>query len=152
MQAMDLFGQWSHVRKGLVQALGQLTDDQLGFSPGEGLWTVGEVATHIASSEDSWLDCAMTHGKVETWPAGRFNAEDYDTVGELEALLAECHARCETFMARLDADGLDRKVGLPWGPFVSVGWILWHILEHEIHHRGEVYLMLGMQGMEAPDV
>lgn len=152
MQAMDLFGQWSHVRKGLVQALEQLSDDQLAFAPGEGLWTLREVVTHIAGCEDSWLACAMTHGKVKTWPAGRFSAEDFGTVSELKALLQECHGKSEAFMAGLDADGLDRKVGLPWGPFVSVGWILWHILEHEIHHRGEVYLMLGMQGMEAPDV
>jgi len=23
---------------------------------------------------------------------------------------------------------------------------------HEIHHRGEIFLMLGLMGMEAPDV
>jgi hypothetical protein len=26
------------------------------------------------------------------------------------------------------------------------------VQEHEIHHRGEIYLMLGLMGMEAPDV
>jgi uncharacterized damage-inducible protein DinB len=41
---------------------------------------------------------------------------------------------------------------LPWGAQVSMGWAVWHVLEHEIHHRGEIYLMLGLLGMEAPDV
>jgi len=27
-----------------------------------------------------------------------------------------------------------------------------HSHRHEIHHRGEIYLMLGMMGLEAPDV
>ena len=26
------------------------------------------------------------------------------------------------------------------------------VQEHEVHHRGEIYLMLGLMGMEAPDV
>jgi len=39
-----------------------------------------------------------------------------------------------------------------WGAQVSLGWIVWHVLEHEIHHRGEVFLMLGLLGIEAPDV
>jgi uncharacterized damage-inducible protein DinB len=26
------------------------------------------------------------------------------------------------------------------------------VQQHEVHHRGEIYLMLGLMGMEAPDV
>jgi uncharacterized damage-inducible protein DinB len=26
------------------------------------------------------------------------------------------------------------------------------VQQHEIHHRGEIYLMLGLMGMQAPDV
>jgi len=26
------------------------------------------------------------------------------------------------------------------------------VLEHEIHHRGEIFLMLGLMDMEAPDI
>ena len=39
-----------------------------------------------------------------------------------------------------------------WGAELTVRWIIWHVLEHEISHRGEIYLMLGMMGMEVPDV
>jgi uncharacterized damage-inducible protein DinB len=28
-------------------------------------------------------------------------------------------------------------------------WIVWRILSHDIHHGGELSLMLGMQGVEA---
>jgi len=41
---------------------------------------------------------------------------------------------------------------VPRGAKVPLGWVAWHVLEHEIHHRGEIYLMLGLLGMEAPDV
>ena len=26
-------------------------------------------------------------------------------------------------------------------------WIIWHVLEHEIHHGGEISLILGMHGL-----
>jgi uncharacterized damage-inducible protein DinB len=44
------------------------------------------------------------------------------------------------------------QVRLPWGAKVTVEDVVWHVIEHEIHHRGEIYLMLGMQGIEAADV
>jgi uncharacterized damage-inducible protein DinB len=28
-------------------------------------------------------------------------------------------------------------------------WIVWHVLEHEIHHGGELSLALGMSGVES---
>lgn len=45
-----------------------------------------------------------------------------------------------------------QTVKLPWGLQTTIGWVVWHVLEHEIHHRGEIYLMLGLMGIEAPDV
>ena len=34
------------------------------------------------------------------------------------------------------------------GQGIFVHCVQWH----EIHHRGEIYLMLGLMGMEAPDI
>ncbi len=31
-------------------------------------------------------------------------------------------------------------------------WIFWHVLEHEIHHRGELSLILGFLGKQGLDV
>ena len=31
-------------------------------------------------------------------------------------------------------------------------WIIWHTLENGLHHRGEIYLMLGLMGMSASDI
>jgi hypothetical protein len=34
----------------------------------------------------------------------------------------------------------------------SRSWITWHILEHDLHHGGEISIVLGMHGLQAPDV
>ena len=31
-------------------------------------------------------------------------------------------------------------------------WIIWHLIEHELHHGGELSLTLGVHGLAAPDL
>ncbi len=32
------------------------------------------------------------------------------------------------------------------------GWIIWHLLEHDLHHGGELSFSLGMHGLPAIDI
>ena len=148
MNTKDLFAHWNEVRSGLLSALDLLTDSQLDFKPREGLWTVRETVVHLAGTEDGWL----RYYTANRWHENIPQAEDYPTIASLKELLAEMHRRTLEQFSQ-DADALMEQVcSLPWGGQVTMGWAVWHVLEHEIHHRGEVYLMLGMMGIEAPDV
>ena len=35
---------------------------------------------------------------------------------------------------------------------VSRSWVIYHVLEHDLHHGGEVSLILGMNGLQTPDL
>ena len=35
---------------------------------------------------------------------------------------------------------------------LSRQWVIWHVIEHDLHHGGEVSLMLGTHGLAAPDL
>ena len=35
---------------------------------------------------------------------------------------------------------------------VSRSWVIYHVLEHDLHHGGEISLILGMNGLRAPDL
>jgi uncharacterized damage-inducible protein DinB len=35
---------------------------------------------------------------------------------------------------------------------LSRQWVIWHVIEHDLHHGGEVSFMLGMHGLTAPDL
>jgi uncharacterized damage-inducible protein DinB len=149
MNAKEAFGQWAQVREGLLQALDQLSDAQLGFVPRAGLWSLGTVARHIASCEEGWFRHTVMR-ELPDWP--EYSAADYPTVAAVKALLTDVHARTEAYLEGIDAADVDRPVSLPWGSTVPLLECIWHVLEHEIHHRGEIFLMLGLLGMEAPDV
>jgi len=34
----------------------------------------------------------------------------------------------------------------------SRSWVVWHVLEHDLHHGGEVSLTLGINGLQAPQL
>ena len=150
MNAMEVFSHWRVVRRGLIAALDKLSEDQLDFVPTEGLWPLGTVARHIANAEEGWFRHVVTREHAE-WPAG-YSAEAYPTVGAVKDLLTKVHSRTEAFLTSVDAAELDNAVDLPWDEDLTLREIIWHVLEHEIHHRGEIYLMLGLLGLEAPDV
>lgn len=35
---------------------------------------------------------------------------------------------------------------------LSRHWAVWHTLEHDLHHGGELSLILGIHGLAAPDI
>lgn len=149
MNAAQHFGHWRIIRQGLIEALDLLDDEQLTFVPREGLWSLGTVAVHIAEAEEGWFRYVVT-GELDVWPD--FAPEDYATVPALKALLADVHDRTVAYLEGMDDVDLDRVVDAPWGAQFPLRWVVWHVLEHEAHHRGEIYLMLGLMGMAAPDV
>jgi uncharacterized damage-inducible protein DinB len=150
MQTRDWYLRyWPLVREGLFQALDQLTDEQLSFTPREGLWPLGQIACHIAEAEEGWFRHIVT-GELNDWP--KYRPEDHASVTAVKALLEEVHGRTIAYLDALDEAGLDRVIEASWGGKFSLRWIVWHVLEHEVHHRGEIFLLLGLLGMEAPDI
>jgi uncharacterized damage-inducible protein DinB len=141
---------WTNIRQALYDALDLITDDQLKFIPADGLWSLGKVVLHIAGCENGWFRYIITR-EVNDWPED-FASKDYSTVSSVKGLLAQVHARSQDYLASISREEQQRIIEAPWGSKFPVNYAIWHIIEHEIHHRGEIFLMLGLMGMEAPDV
>lgn len=148
MDSQDLFNHWSEVRKGLYLALDKLADAQLDFTPREGLWSLRETVVHLAGTEDGWL----RYYTANKWHENPPQAAEYSTISSLKKLMDEIHERTEKQFGNDIESKMKQICKLPWGSETTMGWAVWHVIEHEIHHRGEIYLMLGLMGFEAPDV
>jgi uncharacterized damage-inducible protein DinB len=35
---------------------------------------------------------------------------------------------------------------------LSRRWVIWHVLEHDLHHGGELFLTLGAHGVSVPEL
>lgn len=117
--------------------------------PREGLWSLGQVACHIAEAEDGWFRHVI-QGELADWP--NYSTAAYPTIEAVKNLLAEVHVRTEAFLKTVDVVDLDRVIEASWGKRFTLTWIIWHVIEHEIHHRGEIFLMLGLLGLQGPDI
>jgi hypothetical protein len=59
-------------------------------------------------------------------------------------------------LARWTVDDLGKPLDLP--PYqgrryaLTRQWVIWRILSHDIHHGGELAVMLGMQGIAVPEL
>ena len=70
----------------------------------------------------------------------------------IKTKLSEVHTSTMEYISILKIDDLENNIDLPGGELLQLGWIIWHVIEHEIHHRGELSLILGLLGHEGLDV
>lgn len=78
---------------------------------------------------------------------GRDLADGYDNV---LAYVERMHAESLEIFSRLTPDDLKKKSATPDGSPISTWKILRLVVEHEIHHRGEIYVYLGILGVKTP--
>lgn len=149
MKASQLFGHWHQVRHDLLATIDKFTQEELSYAPFKGSWPVGQIMLHIADCEDNWM-----HGVVrqEIKPWVFYDLSDYPNRHAIKQLLDQAHQKTIAFLDELDEQDLKKIYQTPDDESFSLYWIIWHVLEHEIHHRGELSLALGLLGREGLDV
>ena len=148
---------WSAYQDQLIAALAPLTTEQLTLQAGPGLRTVGEVATHIVSVRVAWFSSALGVGDeaFEAMRAWQRPDSPPHTAAELVTGLRETWRVMTEALAGWSATDMAATVeGVRRGePFSLVrGWVIWHVIEHDLHHGGEISYALGMHGLPGVDI
>jgi uncharacterized damage-inducible protein DinB len=150
MKLDQYFGHWQQVRADLLTTVDKFSDEELAYVPFPGGWSVGSIIRHIANAEEGWFRYVVKR-ELGDWPAD-YTLAAYPTTTATKALLDDIHRRTQNYLSNWEVADLDRSIAVPWGGTLKLGWIIWHVLEHEIHHRGELSLILGLLGREGLDV
>ena len=149
MNLSAFFSHWDEIHEGTLSVLDKFNEAELSYTAYEGGWSVGQIALHIANAEEGWFRTIATK-ELAQWPEGH-TTDNYPTKESIKDLLKETHAKTMAYLNTLTSDDLDQIVQSEWGNF-SLQFIVWHVIEHEIHHRGELSLFLGILGLEGLDV
>jgi uncharacterized damage-inducible protein DinB len=137
---------WQAVRSGLMDTIGKFRDSDLTFRPFASAWTVRQLMLHIAQEENGEFNYGIRQVLPE-FPA-EYPADAHPTVSAIKIRLNKVHEPVLAYLQSLNDADLQRHITTPWGPNYRLIDMLGHMVEHEIHHRAELSLILGMLGRE----
>lgn len=115
------------------------------FRPGE--WTLGDLVRHIAAIE-RWMYGETLSGRFTRYAGcSRDLADGYDAV---LAYFDRMHTETVEILRGFSDASLSEKCITPAGsPITRSKWMR-ALVEHEIHHRGQIYTYLGMLDVPTP--
>ncbi|HEX5872032.1 MAG TPA: DinB family protein [Longimicrobium sp.] len=141
---LDYFGK---IRERTRRVVVLIPPEKLEWAPRERAWSFGDLVRHRGVIE-RWMFAENVSGRPSRYPGhGKDLADGYDAV---LAYLDRMHAEAMALLAALTPDALQARGTTPGGASLPAWKWLRAMVEHEIHHRGQIYLMLGMIGVPTP--
>ncbi len=138
---------WRSIRGRTRRVVLCIPQDRIEWSPHPGKFSFGDQVRHLATIE-RYMYAETVVGRPSRYAGcGRDLADGFDAVVDfLDRLGAESQA---IFGTLTDAD-LERRCVTPAGAAITTWKWLRAMVEHEAHHRGQIYLMLGLLNVPTP--
>jgi uncharacterized damage-inducible protein DinB len=150
----SVYDGWYAYQKTPIETLALLDLDQLELRAGPNLRTVGEIAAHIVGARARWFHSLMGEGGDKFKSIGRWDRRGAKlrSAEELVSALAETWEGMHEAIARWAPED--------WGEtwpgeddteteVITRHWVIWHLIEHDLHHGGEISITLGAHGVPA---
>ena len=149
--------QLTETRTELLKPVAGLSPDQLTWHPDDHTESIGTQLLHVAAVEWSWvfeeifrrpgdeydgweeaLPLRLGLAQVRDRPLSYFT----DRLDRVRAEVVEAlRGLSDDDLPRLVADASPRPDEAPGSRLYSIEWILFHLVEHEAHHAGQVELL-----------
>jgi uncharacterized damage-inducible protein DinB len=155
------YTEWKRYQDQIRDAIAPLTADQLRLRAAPTLRPLGENVAHIVATRVGWFNDYIKENDPQIAPLMEWDDPDILQPERSAAeLVAGMDASWKFIQARLDRwTPADLAYTFPrdnpeWGDthVTSRSWVVWHVLEHDLHHGGEISLTLGMHGLQAPQL
>jgi uncharacterized damage-inducible protein DinB len=138
---------FKNVRERTMRVARCIPADKLDWSYALGKFTLGDLLRHIAVAE-RFLWAETLQGRTSRYTThGKELADGYENV---IALMERLHAESMEIFAKLSDEDLQRKCKTADDTEITKWKWLRLMVEHEIHHRGQIYIYLGMLGVPTP--
>lgn len=144
---------WETYHGLLIAALAPLSDDQLALKAGPGLRTIDIIALHIIATRAGWFHVVAGVGSAEKY----LPLDDWDREGQPSRSAAELVSGLQSSwqliqeaLAKWTPADLSTPFTIKRGDkehTFTRQWIIWHVIEHDLHHGGEISIVLGANGL-----
>lgn len=138
---------WASLRGRTRRVVQCIPPDRLEWAPREGAFSLGDQVRHLATIE-RYMYAETVQGKPSSYP-GYSIALQKEGESPLE-FMDRLHAESVEIFKGLTDEDLTKKCVTPAGTSITIWKWLRAMVEHEAHHRGQVYMMLSMLGVSTP--
>ena len=140
---------FARVRERTLKVINCIPPDKINWTYKEGKFTFADLIRHLAAIE-RYMYAENAQLKPSRYPGhGIELADGYEAVLEF---FNRMHAESVEILRGLTDEDLKKKCITPGGASITVWKWLRAMIEHEVHHRGQLYLYLGMIGEQAPPI
>ena len=147
MTTADFLTYFTGIRERTRRIVLLVPDEHMEWRPGQGRFSFGDLIRHLAATE-RFMFAENAACRPSRYPGhGRELADGADAV---RAYFDVMHEQAMQLFGALSNDDLQRRCVTPAGTSITVWKWLRAMIEHEVHHRGQLYLMLGMIGVATP--
>ena len=157
--ALALYPGWDNYQELLIRAIEPLTAEQLALRSAQNLRSVGEICRHIIGARGRWCHHMMGLGDEPFAAFARWDARDMparsaaelsDGLRDSWLVLRDALARWTPADLAFTYPNTEPEPGEP--EVFTRAWILWHLIEHDVHHGGEITQILGMHALPGLDI
>lgn len=135
-------GWWSH-RRVLQNVLEMVPADQVKFAPWEGALSLGALAIHAADD--------FFYRFVHTGVPERFAPVEWSTMDDVKRIVQDRTDNTNSIFAALTDADLEKILEMPQMGIKGPGAMYLTIAkEHEIHHKGQLFVYARMVGVQEP--
>jgi uncharacterized damage-inducible protein DinB len=140
---------WEKVRERTRRVVAVIPEEYIEWVWPPGKFTPRYIARHLAG-----IERGMYAETVSRRPS-RYPGHGAELAAGLDAVKAyfeRLHTEAMAIFRLLGDPDLLEKCETPGGAKIEIGKWLRLMIEHEIHHRGQLYLLLSMKGVATPPI
>jgi uncharacterized damage-inducible protein DinB len=140
---------FGNMRERTLRVARCIPPDKIDWTYAAGKFTLGDLLRHLAVTE-RYMFAENVQGRASRYTShGKEFADGRDKV---LAFMERLHAEAMEIFAKLSDEDLQGKCRNVGGIEITVWKWLRSMTEHEIHHRGQIYLYLGILGVPTPSL
>lgn len=138
---------YEKVRQRTLRVIACIPKEKYDWTYREGKFSFADLIRHLGAIE-RYMYGETAQFKPSCYPGhGKELADEPENVLEF---FHRMHRESMEIFGRLSNDELQKKCITPGGTLITLWKWLRAMVEHEIHHRAQIYTYLGMLGITAP--
>ena len=146
---------WQNYQQQLSIALARLSPEQLALRAAPDLRSIDELARHVIAVRAGWFHYNLEEGDEDFGAFAEWSGSGSlpRSADELVSGLEKTWQVIQEVLGRSTLADLQSTVQDEWDGksyTLTRGRVIWHVIQHDLHHGGEIAYSLGVHGLTAP--